>query len=337
MKCNKKMELKIPNTNLTLYGHSRAAEETGFVIKEWNIGIDCGFNLNKIPDHIFITHTHIDHICKCSIFSYNSNNSVTYYVPNQSSKYLCNYINSGIQLCKSSNSRNFFKWIKTKELDENSIIKLKNGRNEIEIKSLICDHGVPTLGYCFYENKNKLKKEYIGLSQSEIINLKKNGMQIVENIKYPQFIFVGDTTINFFDLNPKIFELGFKTIVIECTFLLEDDYYKISELDSKGNNKYKHIHYKDLKAFILNNQDITFILIHFSMRYKEEEIKNFFEKEGIKNIIPWLDNYKINELSKFEIIKNKYFKLIKNYIIKFNIYQVTINYINKFCNYFFYK
>ena len=45
-----------------------------------------------------------------------------------------------------------------------------------------------------------------------------------------------------------------------------------------------HIHYFELEPIILKNPQITFILIHFSMRYKEIEIKNKPD-----NVILWLN------------------------------------------------
>ena len=55
-------EYKIQNTQWTIKGYSAAAFRTGFYIPQLDIMLDAGVqNFNK-PKHIFITHTHLDHI-----------------------------------------------------------------------------------------------------------------------------------------------------------------------------------------------------------------------------------------------------------------------------------
>jgi hypothetical protein len=68
--------------------------------------------------------------------------------------------------------------------------------------------------------------------------------------------------------------------MIECTFLFDDDY----ELSLTK----KHIHWKSLKPYIIQNIQCFFVLVHFSLRYKESEIKTFFENEKLENVKPWL-------------------------------------------------
>ena len=51
---------------------------------------------------------------------------------------------------------------------------------------------------------------------------------------------------------------------------------------------------QQLKPYVLNNPDINFMLFHFSLKYKDEEIKEFmekqFEKDNIKNVDLWLSD-----------------------------------------------
>ena len=53
----------------------------------------------------------------------------------------------------------------------------------------------------------------------------------------------------------------------------------------------KHIHWDQLYPFVQSHSDRLFVLIHFSMRYEDDEIIEFFEKEkkekGIENIKVW--------------------------------------------------
>ena len=92
----------------------------------------------------------------------------------------------------------------------------------------------------------------------------------------------------------------YKSIIIECTFL--DDFNGDNEslgfkVDSKEAMKIKeklniHITWSYLKPFILEFREVTWILIHFSCRYKENDIFKFFqmkEKEIIKETNGKLD------------------------------------------------
>lgn len=53
-----------------------------------------------------------------------------------------------------------------------------------------------------------------------------------------------------------------------------------------------HIHWDDLKLLVEKHPHITFVLMHFSPRYKQVEIVNFFKTvcEGGRypNLVPWV-------------------------------------------------
>ena len=70
--------------------------------------------------------------------------------------------------------------------------------------------------------------------------------------------------------------------MIECTFINDDD--------EERANITKHMHWNHLKMFIINNPQITFILYHFSGKYKREYIDDFFNILKIQNIIVWNSN-----------------------------------------------
>ena len=51
--------------------------------------------------------------------------------------------------------------------------------------------------------------------------------------------------------------------------------------------------WSNLKPFILAFPESQFILCHFSMRYKESEIIEFFKKENINNVTPVIYDFDI--------------------------------------------
>ena len=153
-----------------------------------------------------------------------------------------------------------------------------------EVDIIRCPHRVPSVGYCVSEIRQKLKEEYAQLKGKEIGELKKKGVEITKEEKFKQFIYMGDTTHEVFNLNPEVFE--YKTIFIECTFFLEG-------LRENALKK-THVHWDFIKPFVKNNPQTLFMLIHFTLSVSEGQIVDFFKKEseteGIYNVGLWLDS-----------------------------------------------
>jgi len=85
----------------------------------------------------------------------------------------------------------------------------------------------------------------------------------------PLFVFLGDTNIKVFETHKEILESPY--VIVECTFLEPEHANLSGERD--------HIHYEELKPIIESNPKTTFILIHFSLRKKDQQILEFFENK----------------------------------------------------------
>jgi ribonuclease Z len=142
------------------------------------------------------------------------------------------------------------------------------------------DHSVPTIGYGIGQIKQKLKPEYANLSSKELGSLRKSNVEFTYEYIHPSLAYVCDTSIRVFDLNPNL--LKYQTIIIECTFLYME--HKPNAVSTQ------HIHWFEIKPYIESNPMIDFILIHFSMQYKDSEIAEFFnsELENLSNVKVWI-------------------------------------------------
>jgi hypothetical protein len=127
------------------------------------------------------------------------------------------------------------------------------------------------------ELRNKLKPEYAGYTMEQIVELKKTGISVSEMIEVPLFCVMGDTTHAVF-ADESVF--SYRTIIVECTFLVDKD--------MKHAKKDKHMHWNNLKPIVLAHPAIHFILIHFSARYSPDEIDAHFARENIPNITPFI-------------------------------------------------
>tara|TARA_R110002050_G_scaffold224465_1_gene360452 strand:+ start:664 stop:1248 length:585 start_codon:yes stop_codon:yes gene_type:complete len=150
--------------------------------------------------------------------------------------------------------------------------------NSIKVDVIDCCHSVPCLGFCFSERRSKLKEKCRCLAGKEIMALRKKGETVSEEVDFPLFCYLGDTSIDVFEKNPQI--LTFPNIVVECTFLMDEDY--VDERCVRDG----HIAWKHLEPVVLANPNTRFILIHFSCRYTAKVIYEFFEKLTIRQENP---------------------------------------------------
>lgn len=285
---NDRDPIEIPNTEYTLKGFSVAALRTNFYIKELGVMLDGGLSANIYADHIFITHAHSDHIASLPfhLYSVKPESKIQIYAPEEACKNLDQFIQSllmiNMEFPDGELNNNENQIVNEKCYD---LIPLKPSTFELNIKNKVfkieaikCYHGVPCLGYGFIEKRNKLKQEYLGLSPKEIGMLKKRGIDICIEVEFPIFCFLGDTSKEI--LNDTSLE-KYKTIMIECTFITDDDIEQA--------NKTSHMHWKSLEPYILSHPSITFILYHFSRRYKKSDLEIFFKKMDLQNVIAWIN------------------------------------------------
>lgn len=263
-----KNTIKIPNTNMTLSGYSIGGLRQVFYISDLDLLLDCGIATPFLPSKIFITHGHLDHASSLPQICLNGEGT-TIYVPKPLASRLSGFMKAGYSMAGVKKDNYIINGVEC-----GSIINEKMNARLFEIQIFRCFHSIPCIGYGFTEIRRKIKKEYIDLTQEEIIKLVKNKVKITEDIKYPLFCFLGDT-------NNKVFEqtdiFKYSTIICECTFYDEEDKRKAI--------KKKHTHINDLLPIIKEHENIFFILIHQSQKYKYEHIKEYVD--GISNVMIW--------------------------------------------------
>jgi ribonuclease Z len=262
---------------LTIRGHSRSSEGSCFFIPELKIFFDAGMRSPFNPNYVFITHCHSDHSQILPQILTGITTTPTVYVPQESRQFCKDYLIAAIGFFINCPSSCVIENYPVKGVTCGEVVKVEYGKGNYNMKVYDLDHSIPTRGYGLCEVRKKLKEEYVGIEGKEIGRLRKEGVEITEDKMYWLLAYICDTSISVLSKYPELFNYPY--LIIECTFLYDEEY-EMAEAK-------KHIHWKDLKPFVVANSQCEFILIHFSMRYKEDEIKGFFEKEKLDNVFAW--------------------------------------------------
>jgi ribonuclease Z len=276
-----KKKLVIPGTNWEICGFSRSAFGTSFYISALNILLDAGTpTYNFRATHIFLSHTHLDHVVSLPFWVMASKkNPPDVYGPTDAEPFVKNYIASTFSLNAVSNIKPD-RCLRYNPIDPGMRFEINANKTKLSIQTFRCTHSIPTVGYGFSVMRDKLKSEYQGMAGPDLKRRKIEGHTLTEEVVIKKFAYICDSTIAVLDNNPDL--LDYKVIFIECTFLHEHEL----ELSKKKN----HVHWDHLKPYVQKYSDITFILFHFSQRYRDKEIVSFFKKNGnsFTNVIPWV-------------------------------------------------
>lgn len=275
------MIIKLIKNEYHVYGYSRAGHQTSIIIDNIDIQFDCGY-MNRKSCNItnkLISHGHLDHICSLP-FDYNYrklnskiNKIVKYIIPKQCINPYKMIVSAYSHMnCNKNENINLLENLKdtiiisTEECINNKI----HLSNDFYCSSFEMDHKIRSYGYIIYRRSKRLKQFYKDLSKYEIINLKKNNIEITEDHYEPLIGYTGDTTINGV-LQYDIF-LNVPFLIMECTGFDDED----KDICFLG----KHIHIENIKENYnkFNNEKI--MLFHYSQKYHDkneliEYIKNY--------------------------------------------------------------
>jgi ribonuclease Z len=287
------------------------------------IALDAGLATDTYPTHFFVTHAHMDHIGELFRYVIDPPNNMkpTVYYPRPSKEYVDEFLQGAVHHPTREVIRQFEEGIMNVEefvthsihmtkhnkstkipwrpigvsipkgtFEETPIIfgnvTIKNFKFELELfKST---HTIATTGYGFIGVVTGLKPEYRHLiGNQEAINvLKEQGIEVSGEYKRAHFCYLGDTDHRVLYESSGAWNRHlekYSTIIMECTFL--------EDVDAKQAKEKKHALLSRILPFIRAHPEINFMLGHFSMKYKDKEVIDFFERLGQPNIIPLISDF----------------------------------------------
>ncbi|AQZ62167.1 Metal-dependent hydrolases of the beta-lactamase superfamily III [[Actinomadura] parvosata subsp. kistnae] len=280
---------RIPGTDLTLTGYSRANDKTFFHIPELRCCLDAGLCEGRQVDTVFLTHTHHDH-AKDLDFLASKASGVDIYLPAASVPYAEAYLRASAEL---NHGADFDATLAgghrlhgVKQDDE-----IVFGRRGHHVRVVECEHKVPCMGYAFSERRKALRPEFEEMWRSMtaegrdaefgrfVALQRKKGVEVDAEVSRPLFAYLGDTHVSVFERSPWLFD--YPVVITECTFL--DD----AELERA--NRVGHTVWSRLKPVVEAHPRTLFVLVHFSLRYSDQEVLDFFRGAGARpgNVVVW--------------------------------------------------
>lgn len=283
---------RLPNTQWDITGYSRSNDKTFFHIPALRACIDAALCEGRQPEHVFLTHTHNDHVADLAFLASRSP-EVSLYVPAQALPYVEAYIKARREL----NHVAPFDPEKANDLTLRGVTpgeRFSIGkRDQYAVEVVACDHKIPCVGYGFSQRKSRLKAEYVEQKEAFeqagdkaafgklMAQLRKEGVEVQEQVEEPLVLFMGDTHASVFSHQPEL--LRYPVIFTECTFLHETE-------EERANAK-GHTLWKQLLPTIAAHPENTFVLTHFSLRHSDREVLAFFEalagEMPLDNIVLW--------------------------------------------------
>ncbi len=246
-------------------GYSIAGEETVVAMPQLDVCFDIGKAPNQIIsiNHVLLTHGHMDHAA-----------GIAYYLSHRN---FCGQ-SAGTILAPENLLPAIRRIVDAwGQLDGNKIpanlVGVKAG-DEYQIKPNLFARVFPTkhtkgsVGYTVIEKRKKIKPEYAKLKGPQIVELKKQGIEIDYPIELPIVTYLGDT--QYVDFSQLKYVVESKILIAECTFYMDEH----AERAEAG----RHMHISEFAELMEKLQNEHIVITHTTQRTPMSEIRKVLKE-----------------------------------------------------------
>lgn len=263
-----------------LIGCSRARHATAFVVPELGLALDAGARVHAgLHEDVFITHTHSDHVHMLTHVK-TRRKPPRLHVPAHAADLVERFLLVAQELTDNQVTPEGFvrdPSYTLRPLEVGAVADLPRRGLKLRVRTVGTTHSVPSLGYLFFEVREKLKAELLGRAGAEIAALRRAGEVVTEEVERPLFAFLGDTTAEVFHRHPEV--LGMPVVITECTFLTEAEQARAEQT--------RHTCWPTLQPLIEAHPRTCFVLGHLSLRYTEAEVQALTAARSAANVVWW--------------------------------------------------
>jgi len=251
--------------DLEIIGYSVAGEETVVAMPQLDVCFDVGKAPNQIIpiNNILLTHGHMDHAAGIAYYLSHRNfcgqSPGTILAPENLLGPMREVIDAWSRLDGKAVPAN--------------LVGVKPG-DEYQIKPNLFTRAFPTkhsrgsVGYSVIEKRKKLKPEYTKLTGPQIVELKKQGIEIDYPLEIPIVTYLGDT--QYVDFSQLKYIVESKILIAECTFY---------EGEHTGRAQAgRHMHINEFAALIEKLQNEHIIITHTTQRTPMREIRKILKE-----------------------------------------------------------
>jgi ribonuclease Z len=262
---------------LEIMGYSVAGEETVVAMPQLDVCFDIGKAPNQIIsiNNILLTHGHMDHAA-----------GIAYYLSHRN---FCGQ-SPGTILAPENLLGPMREIIDAwSRLDGNKIpanlVGVKAG-DEYQIKPNLFARVFPTkhsrgsVGYSIIEKRKKLKPEYSQLTGPQIVELKKQGVEIDYPLEIAIVTYLGDT--QYVDFSQLKYIVESKILIAECTFYTQEHV----ERAEAG----RHMHINEFAMLLEKLRNEHIVITHTTQRTSMRDIRKILRQtlseEKYSKVIP---------------------------------------------------
>ncbi len=250
---------------IRIEGFSLAGEETVIAAPEYNVCFDIGRAPREVIsiDTICLTHGHMDHAAGLAYYF-----SQRAFVGNPTGRVIVHRgLAQPIQALMGvwadiEGHHSPMDLCAVEPLEDVSI------RRNLLIRPFDVNHGACALGYTLIEVRHKLKAEFHGKSGPHLVELKKQGVEIVARIEAPLITNTGDTAIGAFLEHD--FVRTSRVVLVECTFFEREHITRA--------RAGRHIHVRDLPRVLEAIPNASIILTHLTRRTDLRQAKEILKR-----------------------------------------------------------